>query len=163
MLAAVSPFPTPRIAPVNKPQGLQLENSSHPAQRAAALSARYASERRKAEWLQLYAEDAIVEDPVGVSPLDPAGQGHRGREALSRFWDMIIAPGNMTYRIRESYACADECANVWTLTNKMPGGADITVDLVSIYKVNAAGKLLAMRAYWSYAEVEQKLKKALGG
>lgn len=142
--------------------GLQLENSSHAAQRASALSARYASERKKAVWLELYADDALIEDPVGVSPLDPSGLGHRGREALSRFWDMVIAPGNMTYRIRESYPCADECANVWTLTNRMPGGVDITVDLVSIYKVNAQGKLLAMRAYWSYAEVEQKLKAVIG-
>jgi steroid delta-isomerase len=142
--------------------GLQLENSVHVAQRASALSARYASERRKAEWLELYADDALIQDPVGVSPLDPSGQGHRGREALSRFWDMVIAPGNMTYRIRESYPCADECANVWTLTNRMPGGVDITVDLVSIYRVNAQGKLLAMRAYWSYADVEQKLKAVIG-
>lgn len=145
------------------PSGLQLENSSHPAQRAAALSARYASERNKTAWLDLYAEDALIQDPVGVSPLDPSGNGHRGRAALTRFWDMIIGPGNMTYRIRESYACGSECANVWSLTNKMPGGGDITVDLVSIYAVNSAGKLTAMRAYWSYAEVEQKLKAAIGG
>lgn len=142
--------------------GLQLEDSPHPAQRGAALSARYASARNKTAWLGLYADDAIIQDPVGVSPLDPTGLGHRGREALSRFWDMIIAPGNMTYRIRESYACGDECANVWSLTNKLPGGDDITVDLVSIYTVNAAGKLTAMRAYWSYAEVEQKLKAVIG-
>jgi steroid delta-isomerase len=126
---------------VNTP-GLQLENSAHPAQRAAALSARYASERKKTSWLDLYADDAVIQDPVGVSPLDPSGAGHRGKEALSRFWDMIIAPGNMTYRIRESYPCADECANV--------------------YKVNAAGKLLGMRAFWSFADVEQKLKAVIG-
>ena len=131
------------------------------AQRAAALSARYASEHRKEAWLGLYADDAVIEDPVGVSPLDPAGLGHRGHEALSRFWDLLIAPGRMRYTIRESYPCADECANVWSLTNTLPGGIDITVNLVSIYKVNAQGKLLAMRAYWSYADVEQKLKAAL--
>lgn len=136
----------------------RLEDSTHPAQRAAALSARYASERAKAKWLELYADDAVIEDPVGQSPLDPAGKGHRGREALSRFWDMVIAPGNMSYVIRESYPCADECANVWSLTNTLPGGAQVTVDLVSIYKVNAAGKLLSMRAYWSFAGVEQQLK-----
>lgn len=155
--------PNPRTPLVSTPaSGLQLENSVNTAQRAAALSARYASQRNKTAWLDLYADDAIIQDPVGVSPLDPAGLGHRGKAALSRFWDMIIAPGNMTYRIRESYPCADECANVWTLTNRMPGGSDITVDLVSIYKVNSAGKLTAMRAYWSYAEVEQKLKAVIG-
>ncbi len=153
-----------RTSPVSTPAtALEFENSAYPAQRAAALSARYASERKKTLWLDLYADDAVIQDPVGVSPLDPSGAGHRGKEALSRFWDLIIAPGNMTYRIRESYPCADECANVWTLTNRMPGGAEITVDLVSIYKVNAAGKLLGMRAFWSYAEVEQKLKAIVGG
>jgi steroid Delta-isomerase len=141
--------------------GLRLENSSHAAQRAAALSARYASERSKDAWLDLYAEDAVIEDPVGVSPLDPSGQGHRGRAALSRFWDLVIAPGNMTYVIRESYPCADQCANVWSLTNVLPGGAQVTVDLVSIYRVNAAGKLISMRAYWSYAAVEEQLKSVL--
>lgn len=146
---------------MNPTNGLMLENSSHTAQRASALSARYASERRKAVWLDLYADDAIVEDPVGSSPLDPAGLGHRGREALSRFWDLVIAPGRMTYAIRESYPCGDECANVWTLTNTLPGNVVISVDLVSVYRVNAAGKLAAMRAYWSYADVEHKLTAAL--
>jgi steroid Delta-isomerase len=148
---------------VNTPtNGLMLENSTHTAQRASSLSARYASEGKKAAWLDLYADDAIIEDPVGVSPLDPAGLGHRGREALSRFWDLVIAPGKMRYAIRESYPCADECANVWTLTNTLPGNVVVSVDLVSIYKVNASAKLVSMRAYWSYAEVEQKLKAAIG-
>jgi len=141
--------------------GLDLENSLNVCQRQGALSARYASERRKSEWLALYAEDAVIQDPVGISPLDPTGLGHRGHEAMSRFWDMVIGPGNMTYRIRESYACGDECANVWSLTNRMPGGIDISVDLVTIYKVNPAGKLVSMRAWWSYADVEKKMNSAL--
>lgn len=141
--------------------GLMLENSAHAAQRASSLSARYASERRKVEWLALYADDAVIQDPVGISPLDPSGLGHRGREALSRFWDLVIAPGRMSYTIRESYPCGDECANVWTLTNTLPGNVVITVDLVSIYKANILGKLVSMRAYWSFADVEQKLKSVI--
>jgi hypothetical protein len=148
-------MPTPQT-------GLMLENSSHPAQRAAALSARYASERAREAWLNLYAEDAVIEDPVGVSPLDPSGHGHRGREAIARFYDQVIGPGHMTYVIRESYPCGDECANVWSLTNALPGNTLVTVDLVSIYRINNAGKLLSMRAFWSYAHVEQKLKQAFG-
>jgi steroid delta-isomerase len=141
--------------------GLMLENSAHPAQRASALSARYASEGKKTPWLELYADDAILEDPVGISPLDPSGLGHRGREAMSLFWDLVMGPGKMRYAIRESYPCRDECANVWTLTNTLPGNVDITVNLVSIYRVSALGKLTAMRAYWSYTDVEQKLKAVI--
>jgi hypothetical protein len=35
------------------------------------------------------------------------------------------------------------------------------VDLVSIYKINAAGKLVSMRAWWNYADVEKKMNSAL--
>jgi hypothetical protein len=140
---------------------MDLENSSHPAQRAAALSARYASEKRKAEWLALYADDAIVEDPVGISPLDPTGHGHRGHKGLEAFWDMAIEPGNVTYQIHQSTACGDECANVWSVSNRMPNGFVMTVDVVSIYKVNANGKLVAMRAFWNFHAIEQKLKASL--
>ena len=34
-------------------------------------------------WLSLFAEDAVVEDPIGPSMLDPEGLGHRGKEAIS--------------------------------------------------------------------------------
>ncbi len=42
---------------------------------------------RKDEWLALFTPDAVVEDPVGPSRLDPAGQGHRGHDGIGRFWD----------------------------------------------------------------------------
>jgi len=35
--------------------------------------------RSKEDWLALFAEDAIVEDPVGTSMFDPDGTGHRGK------------------------------------------------------------------------------------
>ena len=97
---------------------------------------------------------------MGVSPLDPTGHGSPRRGA-GRFWDMIIGPGNMTYRIRESYPCADECANVWTLTNRMPAERHHRRPGQHLQS-QPAGKLTAMRAYWSYAEVEQKLKAVIG-
>ena len=42
---------------------------------------------RKDEWLALFAPDAVVEDPVGPSMLDPGGKGHRGRDGIGKFWD----------------------------------------------------------------------------
>ena len=38
------------------------------------------------------ADDAIVEDPIGPSNFDPEGKGHRGRDAISVFWDKAIGP-----------------------------------------------------------------------
>lgn len=32
--------------------------------------------------------DAVVQDPIGPSPFDPAGDGHRGPEAMRAFWEL---------------------------------------------------------------------------
>ena len=48
--------------------------------------------RDKEAWLAVFADDAIVEDPIGPSHFDPEGKGHRGREAIAEFWDKAIAP-----------------------------------------------------------------------
>ena len=41
-------------------------------------------------WLALFADDAVVEDPVGPSAFDPEGTGHRGPEAIAAFYDNVI-------------------------------------------------------------------------
>jgi len=102
----------------------------------------------KQAWLDNFAEDAIVEDPVGPSPLDPTGQGHRGKQAIASFWDKQIAPNRVLFNIRESYASGEECANVGTITIVMDGGAVMLVDGVYTYRVDSAGKLVALRAIW---------------
>ena len=44
----------------------------------------------KAAWLAVYEEDGLVQDPVGVSRFDATGGGHRGRAAISAFWDVFM-------------------------------------------------------------------------
>ena len=47
----------------------------HPARRAARLSRTYFAQRKKQEWLELWAEDGVIMDPLGKSYMDPAGEG----------------------------------------------------------------------------------------
>ena len=63
----------------------------HPARRASQRSAATVARGVKEDWVALFAEDAVIEDPVGPSMFDPDGVGHHGREGVSRFWDMAIA------------------------------------------------------------------------
>jgi steroid Delta-isomerase len=100
----------------------------------------------------------VVQDPVGVSPLDPTGEGHKGKHALEKFWDTAIAQGEMTFHVRESYPCGDECANVATTTNRMPSGVSLTTDLVIDYRVNSAGLIVSLKAYWDFAKVAAHLQ-----
>ena len=53
----------------------------HPARRASLLSREYVQTHNREGWLGLYAEDAIIEDPIGKSYIDPEGNGHRGPAA----------------------------------------------------------------------------------
>ncbi len=131
------------------------------AQKASYKSIEYAAAKEKESWLDLFSNDAVIQDPVGESPLDPTGLGHRGRDAISKFWDMIIAPGNASFTLQSSLPAGDECANVAKVINRMPGGVEINVDMVVIYTANDDGKLTSLKAYWEYQKVQDALEKAL--
>jgi ketosteroid isomerase-like protein len=117
-------------------------------------------EGAKEAWLALFADDAVIEDPIGESPLDPTGRGHRGKAAIAAFWDLAIAPATLRIAIRESHAAGSEVANVGTITSTMPDGSTITVEGVFTYRVDAAGKITALRAYWEFARMAASLRPA---
>jgi steroid Delta-isomerase len=120
----------------------------HPAHVAGRRSREAAQAKDKERWLALFADDAIIEDPVGPSGFDPEGKGHRGRDAISRFWDLTIAKTDkLEFDYRDSFRCGKEEANVGTITTTI-GGYQITTEAVVIYRVDEEGKLVALRAYW---------------
>ena len=99
-------------------------------------------------WLDLFSEDAIVEDPIGESLLDPEGKGHRGRTAIAAFYDNIISPSEaIEFRIKDTYDCGVEVANVGEIHITMGSKTGIC-RVVSTYRASPDGKLSALRAYW---------------
>ena len=129
----------------------------HPARAASKRSIAAVQAKTKEAWLELFADDAVIEDPVGVSPIDRTGRGQRGRAAIGAFWDAQIAPNEIRFDVCESYAAGDECANVGTITITMPNGMRARVDGVFVYRVNSAGKLVSMRAFWEFDEMMTSL------
>ncbi len=101
-------------------------------------------------WLALFTDDAVVEDPIGPSPLNPEGQGRRGKDAIAGFWDEVISLGEVRFAIRESYACGPECANVGRITTTLPDGNRSIVEGVYTYRVDDDGALVALRAFWEF-------------
>ncbi len=124
----------------------------HPARRAALLSREYVQSHNKEGWLGLYAEDAIIEDPIGVSHLDPEGKGHRGPVAREAFWDTFIAPADISIEIIDTYAAGLECANHIIITTQLDAGEgkrlQQKVHGIFTYRVDTMGKLLSLRGYW---------------
>ena len=100
-------------------------------------------------WLDLFAEDAVVEDPVGPSMFDPEGRGHHGREAIAAFFDNVIAvTQSLRFSIDRSLLCGDEVANIGVIRITFEGGSAVEVDGVYVYRRSPEGKIASLRAYW---------------
>jgi len=125
-------------------------SEEHPARAVSKKSIAAVKAKRKEDWLALFAADGVIQDPVGTSPIDPSGEGHRGTAAIGKFWDNQIAPNTIHFEVRESYAAGSECANVGTISIGMPNGMKARCDGVFVYRVNDAGKLVSMRAHWEF-------------
>jgi steroid delta-isomerase len=107
-------------------------------------------------WLDLFATDAVVQDPIGPSPFDPEGKGHHGKEAIAAFYDTVIASSEaITFEIEQSYLCGDEVADVGIIRTTLAGGThQAVVHGVYTYRSNGAGKLAALRAFWEFDALE---------
>jgi ketosteroid isomerase-like protein len=105
-------------------------------------------------WLALFADDAVVEDPVGPSMFDPEGTGHRGPEAIAAFYDNVIGSNeSIRFDIRQSFECGDEVANVGVIRIGFAGGGAVEVDGVYCYRRSPDGKLAGIRAFWEPEQI----------
>ena len=75
--------------------------AEHPARLASQRSMDAVHRKDKQAWVDNFADDAIVEDPIGPSILDPSGAGQRGKAAIAAFWDKLIGPNRVFFDVRE--------------------------------------------------------------
>lgn len=130
-------------------------NKDNPAYQMSLKSREFVARHDKAGWLGMFAEDGIIEDPIGPSMLDPDGKGHATPAARSTFWDNNIANSDIEYILHQSFTSHLECANIVTLNIviNMDGKKYAQqVNGVFTYSVNAAGKLTALRGFWEFEE-----------
>ncbi|MEV7430876.1 nuclear transport factor 2 family protein [Nocardioides sp. NPDC092400] len=121
----------------------------HPARAASQRSYSAVAKGDLAEWLTVYAEDAVLEDPVGPSMFDPEGRGHHGHAGISAFWEKAIAPiDTFEFTIEQSMANGRTCANVGRIRTSFADGSHTTTELVMVYVVDDDGRVASMKAYW---------------
>ena len=90
---------------------------------------------------------------------DPEGKGHRGRDAISAFWDMAIAPTDrIEFHFRDTFQCGNEEANVGHILITT-GDYQVTAEGVFTYKADAEGKMVALRAYWEMERAAASTRK----
>jgi ketosteroid isomerase-like protein len=132
----------------------------HPARAASQRSIACVQSKDKEGWLALWAEDGCVEDPVGVSFLDPTGEGFRGPARREEFWDANIGQtDSIRFELHDSFAAGNEVANVATIHISV-GGANTKCEGVFVYKVDDDGKLVSLRAFWEVDRMMATLTQA---
>jgi len=131
---------------------------THPAISAHLTSISCAQNGEKESWLALFAEDAILHDPVGPSPHDPTGEGFCGKERLEIFWDAMIGPSNSHIVSHQQIASGPrDCACIATATNTVNENLSITIEMVVAYRVNEAGQITSLRAFWDQEAIAKQL------
>jgi steroid delta-isomerase len=128
-------------------------NEEHPALLAARASWKAVMAGDKKSWLDLMAEDICVEDPIGVAPTNPTGNGVRGKTELADFWEKNIGPSEIVIETHASRTAGMESAHELTLRMQFPNGASSVVSGYFTYRVNKSGKLTNLRGYWDMADM----------
>lgn len=131
-----------------------MSEPEHLAVAANKKSIQYATEGNKEAWLALYTDDAFIADPVGKSPMDPSGEGHRGKAAIEQFWDTVIGPSNVEIQANKRWTSGAYCCCVaQTARNDLGGGKFADCDMLAVYEVNEEGLITRMQAHWNFDEL----------
>ena len=126
--------------------------------RAHKASIANAMAGNKEQWLALFAPDAIVHDPAGPSVFDPEGTGSRGLAEIGEFWDRMIGPGDLTIVPHKRIPCGDKLAAVIMTAANKRDGLKTFIEMVGVYEVNDAGKLIRLTIYWDVEALDQQLR-----
>ena len=134
-----------------------MTDALHPAVAANMKSIELAMTKDRAGWLDLYADDAILQDPVGKSPFDQSGKGHIGKEAIGKFYDMVIGQSNLKMTVQKRIISGDRAVAVFQTADNELNGMKFQVEMIAIYEMNDDGKIQRMSAYWSWDDMQKQL------
>lgn len=101
-------------------------------------------------WLALFAEDAVLQDPSGASPMDPSGRGRVGKQEIAKFGEIFIKPDSLRFEIRQTLMSGGACVNIGTITVRRPDGKIGWSEVVNVYEVNDAREITLLRSYWDF-------------
>lgn len=103
-------------------------------------------------WIDNFAEDAVSYDPVG----EPPTKVHEGyRQFIGQLQAVFEKLEATTEHI---FIAANEAAVKWTMDGVSKSGKSVKFEGITIFEVNAEGKIQTTRAYWSPAQMIAQLR-----
>lgn len=104
------------------------------------------------EWIDLFAANATLEDPVDGSP------GLTGADAIANFWDTSIAMfETVRFDVRRIHETPGESLVLADVSISTPGGESATYDAAIHYRLDESGDISHLRAFWDLADVMEQL------
>lgn len=101
-------------------------------------------------WLSLWADDATVQDPVGG--MTHGIDGH----TLGKFWDTFISGRDIRFDVKKDYLLGNALVRDVIITTDTHGLV-VEVPAILRYRVNAAGMIISMEAFWEIIESSKPL------
>lgn len=108
-----------------------------------------------AAWLGLFAEDGVVEDPVGTRP-------HTTAAGLRRFWDVYIAPNDIRFEVHRDLSRGLEVMRDVTIHVRFPTGATVAVPSYVLYALVEAPVGLRIRRLAAHWELPGQIRQLMG-
>ncbi len=102
-------------------------------------------------WLETFAENALIYDPVGKPPLNVQQDAQKFFEILSKFYDKLdITP-------EQIFIGGNEAAVKWKMNVVARNGRTATGVGIAIFEFNEAGKIQKLQSYWDEATLKAQL------
>lgn len=101
-------------------------------------------------WLALFGDDALIEDPVGSPP------ARKATGALARFWDTFIAPHEIRFEVRRDHVIGRDVFRDAVIHTRIKPGVAIDVPAYLLYQLDdGAGGLQVRRmaAHWQLGQL----------
>jgi hypothetical protein len=101
-------------------------------------------------WLDLFSEDALIEDPIGTPPAGKASG------FLARFWDTFIAPHEIRFEVKRDHFLGRDVMRDVLIHTRINDHVQIDVPAYLLYQLEERDGALHVRrmaAHWELAKL----------
>ncbi|MEP0919890.1 nuclear transport factor 2 family protein [Leptolyngbya sp. DQ-M1] len=103
-------------------------------------------------WLEVFAEDAVIHDPVGEPPRLAHKDSQQFFKILANFFEKIELSKDDIFFVKNGAAVK------WTMQVVTKKGHSVTTEGISIFEMNDVDKIQKVSSYWDEAAMMTKLK-----
>ena len=145
---------------------LRTDSSSNDREavlRAAKASPELAGQHDKERWLALYADDAILEDPVGTPASHKGRRQGRFGDELGRFYEAFIAASGIDMVARQDIVSDMHVFRAVDIhTTNLKTGLKMKVPANLLYEIVPRGSGLAIRRMQAHWELNRMSRVLMG-